>query len=193
MLGTGVLGFILSLFHVFVVSVSGPGSALIGSLGSRGAATAWHNWGVIGMLFVLAATAVVAVRLFAPASMPKLPVGVNLLALALSGLGFLCIVIAWFHNSSSASFSGVKISVHLGIFGYLLVLDVLAQAVASFLLFKSSGEVMPDFKAMQAAKTPGAVPPPPGYGTPPPAATYPPATPSGDFTLDDTQPPTASH
>src|SRR5471032_2220017 len=80
-LGTGVLAFILSLFHVFVVSVSGPGSSLLGSLGSHGAANGWHNWGVIGMLLILAATAVAAVRIFAPASLPKLPVGVNLATL----------------------------------------------------------------------------------------------------------------
>ena len=103
------------------------------------------------MLFVLAATAVVAVRLFAPASMPKLPVGDQPADPGAVRPGLpVHLSIAWFHNSSSASFSGVKISVHLGIFGYLLVLVSLAQAVAAFLLFKSSGEVMPDFKAMQA-------------------------------------------
>jgi hypothetical protein len=99
-LGTGVLAFLLSLFHVFTASVSGPGASALGNLGNAGHATAWHNWGILGMLLVLAATAVAAARIFAPASMPKLPVGVNLLTLALSGLGFLFLVIAWFHNSS---------------------------------------------------------------------------------------------
>jgi hypothetical protein len=192
-LGAGVLAFILSLFHTFTSSVSGPSAALLGSLGSHTHATAWHNWGILGMLFVLAATGVAAARLFAPASVPKLPVGLNLLTLVLSGLGFLCLVIAWFHNSASESFEGIKVSVHLGFFGYLLLLVALGQLVAAFLQFKSSGEVMPDFKAMQANKA-SAAPSvaPPGYGTPPPPATYPPATPAGDFTMDDTTPPASS-
>jgi hypothetical protein len=84
--------------------------------------------------------------------------------------------------------------VHLGIAGYLLLLVSLAQVAAAFMLFKSSGEAMPDFKAMQANRAAGAgTPPPPVYGSTPPAATYPPATaPAGDFTLDDSTPPPPS-
>ena len=192
-LGLGVVAFILSFFHFITVSVSGA-SGLSG-LGGYGHITAWHGWGFFGMLLVLVATALAAVRLFAPTSLPKLPVGINLLTLALSGLGFLFLLIEGLTNMKSEGVTGFKVSEHIGIAGWLLLLVVLGQAAAAFLLFKSSGEVMPDFKAMQANRTAGAVPPPPGYGTPPPpAATYPPATtPSGDFTLDDTQPPTASH
>jgi hypothetical protein len=119
-------------------------------------------------------------------------VGINLLTFALSALDFLCLIIAWFHNSSSVNLGGgAKASVHLGIAGYLLLLASLAQAAAAFLLFRSSGETTPDFKAMSnRSSAPTA---PPAYGsTPPPPAGAPassyPATPAGDYTLDD-QPP----
>jgi hypothetical protein len=144
------------------------------------------------MLLVLAATALAAGRLFAPASLPKFPVGINLLTLALSGLGLLLLVIEWLTNIKSSSAGGIKISSHLGIAGYLLLLVVLAQAAAAYLLFKKSGEVVPDFKAMQANRATGAgTPPPPVYGgSPTTPATYPPATtPAGDYTLDDSTPP----
>ena len=57
-----------------------------------------------------------------PQSLPQMPVGVNLLTLVLSALGFICLVIARIHNSKSAGFGAFKVSVHLGIVGYLLVL-----------------------------------------------------------------------
>jgi hypothetical protein len=188
-LGTGVLAFILSFFHVFVVSVSGVTGGI--NVGSGLSANAWHNWGFLAMLLIIAATAVAAVRLFAPQSLPQLPLGVNLLTLVLSGLGFICLVIAWIHNSKSAGFGGFKVSVHLGIFGYLLVLVSLAQTVAAFLLFRASGETAPDFKAMGNRSSAPAVPP--AYGsTPPPPAGAPtsgyPTTPAGDYTLDDKPP-----
>lgn len=190
-LGAGVLAFILSFFHVFVASVSGVGSALLsGALSDRGHATAWHNWGFFAMLLIIVATALAAVRLFSPANLPTLPVGINLLTLVLSALGFLCLVIAWFHNSSSTTVGTIKVSVHLGIFGYLLLLASLAQTVAAFLLFRASGEPAPDFKAMGNRTSAPAVPPPYGSTPPPPAApssAYP-TTPAGDYTLDD-QPP----
>ncbi|MDX6209801.1 MAG: hypothetical protein QOE24_2192 [Frankiales bacterium] len=191
-LGAGVLAFILSFFHVFTASASGPGALLVSGLLGKAHATAWHGWGFIGMLLVLAATALAAGRLFAPASLPKLPVGINLLTLALSGLGLLFLVIEWLTNIKSSSAGGIKISSHLGIAGYLLLLVVLAQAAAAYLLFKKSGEVVPDFKAMQANRATGAgTPPPPVYGgSPTTPATYPPATtPAGDYTLDDSTPP----
>jgi hypothetical protein len=189
-LGLGALAFILSFFHFITVSVSG--AAGLAGLGGYGHVTAWHGWGFFGMLLVLAATALAAVRIFAPGSMPALPIGINLLTCVLSALGFLFLLIEGLTNQKSAGAAGFKVSEHIGIAGWLLLLVVLAQAAAAFMLFKSSGEVMPDFKAMQANRPAGAVPPPPAPGMtpPPPAATYPPATPAGDFTLDDTNPPT---
>jgi multisubunit Na+/H+ antiporter MnhF subunit len=193
-LGAGVLAFILSFFHVFVASVSGAGASLVsGALSDKGHATAWHNWGIFAMLLIIVATAFAAVRLFAPSNLPTMAVGVNLLTFALAALGFLCLIIAWFHNSSSTTIGTFKLSVHLGIFGYLLLLASLAQTVAAFLLFRASGETTPDFKAMgNRSSNPAVEPPPYGTSTPPPPATAPtssyPTTPAGDYTLDD-QPP----
>ena len=89
--------------------------------------------------------------------MPTLPVGTNLLTFALSALGAVLLILRalTYHH-------GNGYSIKWG--GYLMCLVVIVQAVAAYLLFKSSGEVMPDFKAMQANRSAGAVPPPPpGY------------------------------
>ena len=124
--------------------------------------------------------------MFAPAALPKMPIGVNVLTFALSALGAIVLVLR-----GSPYRHGDGVGIGRGRLPDCLL--VIAQAAAAFTWFKSSGEAMPDFKAMQANRTAGAVPPPPpGYSTPPPAATYPPATPARDFTLDDTQPPAST-
>lgn len=187
-LGTGVLGLIVSLFFpIWGVSVSVKGFG-----GASNSINAWHGFAAFGMLLVLVATAIAAVRVFAAASLPKMPIGVNLLTFALSALGAVIVIIrelTYPHVSAPGYSYGVKWG------GYLLFLLLIAQAVAAFMLFRSSGEAMPDFKAMQANKATGAgTPPPPVYGSTPPAATYPPATatPAGDYTLDDSTPPPPS-
>lgn len=181
-LGAGVLGLIVSLFFPFY------GSSVKGFGG--GSINAWHSYAAFGMLLVLIGTVAVAARLFAAAAIPKMPVGINLLTVALLGLGTILVIIRGF-SYPSGSGGGYSYGVKWG--GYLLYIILIAETVASFLVFKASGEKLPDFQAMQANRTAGAVPPPPGYGTTPtpPAATYPPAptTPAGDFTLDDTNPP----
>ena len=181
-LGLGALGFIVSFFPFYGVSYGGGG--LLG--GASYSVNAWHSFGFLGMLLFLAATALAAMRLFAAASLPKMPIGINLLTFGLSAL-------ERYWSSSAASPTSTpagRVSASASSGAALLSIVMIAQAVAAFMLFKSSGEAMPDFQAMQANRTAGAVPPPPGQGMTPPAATYPPATPAGDFTLDDTKPPT---
>ncbi|MDX6255815.1 MAG: hypothetical protein QOJ11_2149 [Frankiales bacterium] len=186
-LGAGVLGLIVSIFFpIWGVSVNVKG------LGGGGNSTsAWHGLAAFGMLLVLVATAIAAVRVFAAANLPKMPIGVNLLTFVLSALGTVIVIIREL-TYPHASLPGYSYGVKWG--GYLLFILLIVQAVAAFLLFKKSGEVMPDFKAMQANRAAGGpTPPPPVYGTPP-VATYPPATPTpaGDYTLDDSTPPPPS-
>jgi hypothetical protein len=186
-LGAGVLGLIVSIFFpIWGVSVNVKGLG-----GGSSSISAWHGLAALGMLLVLAATVIAAVRVFAAASLPKMAVGVNLLTFALSALGTVIVIIREL-TYPHASLPGYSYGVKWG--GYLLFLLLIAQAVAAFLLFRKSGEVMPDFKAMQANRTPGmtgAPPAPPVYGSTPPPATYPAATgtPAGDYTLDDSVPP----
>jgi hypothetical protein len=186
-LGAGVLALIVSLFF----PIWGYSYHLSG-IGASASINAWHGWAGFGMFLVLVATLIAAARVFAASSLPTIPVGLNLLTLALSGLGTIIVIIREL-TYPHASIGGGSYGVKWG--GYLLFILLIAQAVAAFLLFRTSGEAMPDFKAMQAkrAAAVGAPPAAPGYGTPPPpAATYPPATPAGDFTLDDTPPPASS-
>jgi hypothetical protein len=187
-LGAGVLAVIFSFFPFLTVHVSGI------SIGNGANESAWHGWGLLAVLLVVAATALAAVRLFAAANLPKLAVGVNLLTFALSALAFVFLLIHWVSNRRSEGVAGFKATEGLAWSGWILLLLVLAQAAAAFLLFKKSGEVMPDFKAMQANRGGNTPPPPPLYGdTTPAAATYPPAaTPAGDYTLDDSTPPPPS-
>jgi hypothetical protein len=185
-LGAGVLGLIVSLFFpIWGVSVSVKG------FGGGSSINAWHGLAAFGMLLVLVATAIAAVRVFAAANLPTMPIGVNLLTFVLSAVGTLIVVIREL-TYPHASVPGYSYGVKWG--GYLLFVLLIAQAVAAFMLFRKSGEAMPDFKAMQANRATGAgTPPPPVYGGAP-AATYPPATPTpaGDFKLDDSTPPPPS-
>jgi hypothetical protein len=170
-LGAGVLGLIFSFFGFVGKSVSV----------FTYTESAWNGLGILAMLLLLVATVLAAARLFAPTVIPKMQVGVNVLTLALCGLGTLLLLI----HGLAASKSGVHLGLRWG--GIVTLVLFIAQAVAAFLLFKKSGEAMPDFKAMQANRAATA-----GAGTPPaapPASTYPPATPAGDFSLDDSTPP----
>ena len=186
-LGAGVLALIFSFFPFFGVSESASGFHVSASV------NAWHSYGFLGVLLVLLATGLAAARIFAPTSIPTLPVGINLLTAALAGLGFLILLLRGFTYSAP---SGPGISAGIRVTGIILLVLVLAETVAAVMGFKASGEAMPDFKAMQANKAAagGATPPPPVYGGTPPAATYPPATatPAGDYTLDDSTPPPPS-
>ncbi|MDX6230407.1 MAG: hypothetical protein QOI76_3797 [Frankiales bacterium] len=186
-LGAGVLGLIVSIFFpIWGLSVNVKGLG-----GGGNSISAWHGLAGFGMLLVLVATAIAAVRVFAAANLPKMPIGVNLLTFVLSALGTVIVIIREL-TYPHASLPGYSYGVKWG--GYLLFILLIAQAVAAFLLFKKSGEVMPDFKAMQGNRAAGGpTPPPPVYGTPP-VATYPPATatPAGDYTLDDSAPPPPS-
>jgi hypothetical protein len=186
-LGAGVLGLIVSLFFpIWGLSVNVKGLG-----GASSSINAWHGLAALGMLLVLAATAIAAVRVFAAANLPKMPIGVNLLTFVLSALGTVIVIIREL-TYPHASIPGYSYGVKWG--GYLLFLLLIAQTVAAFLLFQKSGEAMPDFKAMQANRAAGAgTPPPPVYGGSPAAPTYPPATtPAGDYTLDDSTPPPPS-
>jgi hypothetical protein len=190
-LGAGVLALIVSLFFpIWGTHISVKG------LGSGGASiNAWHGLAAFGMLLVLVATGIAAARVFAAASLPTMPVGVNLLTFALSALGTVIVIIREL-TYPHASIAGYSYGVRWG--GYLLFLLLIAQAVAAFLLFRKSGEAMPDFKAMQAQqaqrRAASAPTTPPAYGSTEAAPTYPPATttPAGDYKLDDATPPPPS-
>lgn len=164
-LGAGVLAFIVSFFPFYGASFNAGGLSISSSV------TAWHSYGFLGMLLVLAATAVAAVRLFSPKTLEGLPVGGNLLVFVLSAVGTVLVILRGF-TYTHASGAGGSVGVKWG--GYLLMIILIVQAVAAFMLFRKSEEVLPDFKAMSANRSTSSTAP-----TAPPAATYPPSTPTG--------------
>ena len=82
-LGAGILFLLLSFFAPFYgVDYKG-----FGGIGGSASVTAWHSYGFLAVLLIIIAVGIVAARVFANASLPKLPIGPNLLFVVLSGLG----------------------------------------------------------------------------------------------------------
>ena len=115
------------LFHVFVVTRSADRAPARSSATSRQPwmpRDAWHNWGILAMLLHPGRhRRRCGAHLRRSSSMPKLPIGVNLLTLALAGprlpLPDHRVVPQQQDRSRWATAQDL---VHLGIFGYLLLL-----------------------------------------------------------------------
>lgn len=144
----GGLAIILSFIpSYYTASYDGPGNISVSD-----GTNAWTSYATLGVLLIIAATAVVAVKAFAR---ENLPAGVpwNLVAAALAGLGTLLVILrAIFDNAPD--FPGV--SAGPGWSGYLLFLAGIALTVFTVLSFRESGEKLP-----QANKSGGSTPPPP--------------------------------
>jgi hypothetical protein len=179
-LGAGILFLLLSFFAPFYgVSYNGPG------FGGSASVTAWHSYGFLAVLLIIIAVGIVAARVFANASLPKLPIGPNLLVAGLALLGTLLLFLRGL-TYKSASGGGYSVGLKWGAW----VLYVLAIVVVVFAIMnlRASGEkVAWDATAMNKG-TGGAVVPPaapyPPQGAAPsyppadaPAPSYPPAEP----------------
>jgi hypothetical protein len=123
-MGAGILAFIFSFLPYVGVSISILGVNYDVHI------NAWHSYGILGLLLVFAAAAITAVRVFAAATIPPLPVGVNVLVGAVAALGTLLVIIRAF------TYSGA--SVEWG--GWLLILSGLAVTVFAAANVKASGE-----------------------------------------------------
>jgi hypothetical protein len=133
----GGLALILSFIgSYYTVSYDGPGGVGISS-----GTNAWTSYATLGVLLIIAATAIIAVKAFAGES---LPAGApwSLIAAAAAGLGTL-LVIARAIFDNAPNFPGV--SAGPGWSGYLLFVAGIALTVFAVLLFKSSGEKLPEF------------------------------------------------
>lgn len=142
--GALVAGVVALLFSFFDRYVSA--SYLSVTVGTN----AWTSYATLGMLLILAGTAVVAVKAFAK---EQLPAGVpwNLAALALSGLGTFLVILRALTAGGDAG---------PGWSGWLLFIAGIALTAFTALSFKESGEKIPEIN-----KGGGNTPPPP-----PPAA-----------------------
>lgn len=135
----GGVAIILSFIGSYVTaSYDGPGAGAIGDLGGT---NAWTSYATLGILLVIAATAIVGIKAFASDSLPD-GVPWNLAALAAAGLGTLLLILrALFPGGADVP----GFDVGPGWSGYLLWIAGLALTYFTFTLFKASGDKVPDF------------------------------------------------
>lgn len=132
----GALTFILSLFPYYIRASFDGGTAVPGLDFSSGT-SAWTSYATLGMLLVLIATGLVAVRAFAK---DALPAGVpwNLVVLATAGLGALLLILR-----ALTVGGGGGVSVGPGWSGWLIFITSIALTAFAALSFKGSGEEVP--------------------------------------------------
>jgi len=134
--GGGALAFIASFLPY--VGVSGG----VGGFHYNYHINAWHGFALLGLLFVFAAAVIVALRVFANAAMPKLPVGINVLVLGLAGLGTILVILR--------AITYGHVSVEWG--GYVLFIAAIAETAAG--LWGGSAETCYEtVRTLQGAQT----------------------------------------
>lgn len=136
----GGIAIILSFFGSYVTaSYNGPGAGAIGNLGGT---NAWSSYATLGVLLVIAATAIIALKAFAKDTLPD-GVPWNLAALAAAGVGTLLLILrALFPGGADVP----GFDVGPGWSGYLLWIAGIALTYFAFVLFKESGDKMPELK-----------------------------------------------
>lgn len=136
-LGAGAVTLIFSFFTAFNTLDLGP-------YGSGGI-SAWESYGTFAMLLFVLGVAVIAVKVFAAASLPD-GIPWSLAALALVGVGTVLLILR-----------GLTYSVaNPGWSGYIVFIAAIATTYFAFALFKESGEKIPEIN-----KGGGNTPPPP--------------------------------
>jgi hypothetical protein len=143
-LGAGVLVFIASFFPYYGASYLGRSSSV----------TSWHSYATLGLLLVLVATALAAVQVLSPSTLPESPVSWNVLVFGLSALGAILYILRSF-TLDSGSVGGLSYGIKWG--GYVVMILMIVQAVFAFLRVRASGDAMP-WENRGGATTP---PPPP--------------------------------
>lgn len=143
----GVVALVVSFIESYVTVSAGPISA---------GTNAWDSYATIGVLLLVASTAIVAVKAFAR---ENLPAGApwSLIAAAAAGLGTLLLILRAFTYSDGGLGSSVDIGP--GWSGWVLFIAGIALTVFTVLSFRESGEKLPDFNSNKGGGTPPATPP----------------------------------
>ena len=173
-IGGGAVVLISSFFAWYGTSGAGAFDA---------SASGWDS-GFLALLAILlctAAAAWVAFRVFGSGNAPDMPVGPNLLALVLAGVGavFILLRLVTFERESVGPISvGPKFGV------FIALLAAIAQAFFAWRLFKASGEQMAVDKSRMPSRPAAAGAGPvdgghAGYAGPPAGYAPPPAPPAG--------------
>jgi hypothetical protein len=133
----GGLATIVSFFSAFI-SVSYD-SKLTGGIDLSSGISAWHSYATLGVLLVIAATAIIAIKAFAADSLPD-GVPWNLAAFVAAALGLLLLIL----RPLTIGGGGSGVSVGPGWSAFLLWILVAALTYFTFTLFQASGDKMPD-------------------------------------------------
>lgn len=150
-LAAGVLAFIFSLIPSYY--------GLTGAGPFDDSVNAWHGWNVIALLLILAATLIAAAQVFRAPSLPDVPVSLNFVVLAASGVGTLILIIRSF-TLESKSAGGASIGLEWS--AYVLMILCVVQVAFAAMRFRESGEALPwQNRAGGDAAAPPPPPPPP--------------------------------
>ena len=160
-IGGGGLAFIASFLPYVGVSYSGFGAHFSAHI------NAWHGFALLGLLFIFAAAVIVALRVFANATMPTLPLGINVVIAGLAALGTVLVILR------AVTYSHV--SIEWG--GYVLFIAAIAETVGAVLNFQASGEKIAWDQTKMGGGTAAATPAAPSYPPAAPSAEYPPSDP----------------
>lgn len=139
----GGLSIILSFFSNYVTVDAGPVSA---------GTSAWDSWATLGMLLVIVATAIVAIKAFAKENLPD-GVPWSLVALAAAALGTVLLILRAFTYGDGGLSS---VDVGPGWSGWLLFITTIALTVFTALSFKESGEKVPEYNKKDTPPAPPA-------------------------------------
>jgi len=160
--GGGIVAFIASFLPYWGWSGGGYSAST----------SAWTGYATIGLLLLFIAALIVAARVFMNATLPKLPLGPNLLVAALAALGTILVIIRGF---TYPHVSGVGGSVGVMWGGYVLFIAGIVMTVGAVMNFRSSGEKLAwDASALNRPATPAAA------GGTPVAPYTPPAAPAAE-------------
>jgi hypothetical protein len=175
-LGAGILFLLLSFFAPFY-GYTGPGGSSLSSVG------AGNNFGLLGVVLILAAVAVVAVRALAHASLPNLPVGPDVLVASLATLGVIVLALRGLTYPSGHDVGFAWGSYILFILAIVVIVFAVLNATAAGEKFAWNAAAKNVAPAGGTPYPQGAAPSyPPAGAAPsyPPVADYPPAAGSSD-------------
>lgn len=135
MLGAGILAFIASFFPFYGISFHA------GAFGSASSSvTAWHSYGTLGVLLVIAAVILAAILVFSRSTLPDISVSWNVILVGLAALGTLLIILRAF-TYDTASAPGASVGLKWGAY-VVMILCVVFTALA-FMRLRSSGDSTP--------------------------------------------------
>jgi hypothetical protein len=125
LIGAGIVAFIASLLPFVGISGSVLGVHYDAHI------NAWHGYAILGLFLIFIAAGIAAARVFAGASLPKLPVGPNVLVAGLALLGTLLVFLygITYGNGTSIQWGG-----------WILIIVGVIETVFAVMNFRSSGE-----------------------------------------------------